>query len=1583
VQAIPPGWLTLPPFHQPVVPLSSSDEALTEAAEVLLAVKEYRDGVAQNPLQAREFTAGLAAWMENYLAELPDSPLVAGFRAELGIFYRATGRYSLALEHWRAAWEECAQHAEGNGRYLGDRVLPQLASLLASLGRVEELDVLFRSQQGRTFSDPASAQLWVRTQEAFMHMLRKPEIAYRCGPIALFNASRQGSGQSIGALHQTPSPVTGFSLADLEGLSSQHHLGFAAAFRPPGTPLVIPAVVHWNENHYAAVVAERNGGLLVQDPTFGASLWVDAATLEAEASGYFLIPASVGLPAGWRGLAPGEAAQVFGKGYPQAMDDASGPECSPPECCEAGAGGAGTGSGTNECGLATWRVHEPNINLEIRDIPMHYETAWGPDFVLNLQWRQRYVPPTGSQSHFAGGWASDLLSWIDGYPAQVGGTNAGTFILHWGNGFQYQLQFLAGATISETEYFMGLWAVRTVVSGRVTQIEVYFRNGSVERYAEVAGQPYGLWLAERKDATGQALTFTYEPAYQGASSTRLRHITTADGAQFQFLYQDLNDPYLITEVRGPDSRSVTFQYGYQGASPYLAGITDAVGLVSSFGYDFSTWWVTQLQTPYGLTRFAHYDAGGCWLWEPLPLSCPGVDRAVQITEPDNSRQLYLFYDNSYDWWEQPVSEFAGIIPPAFAPDQIPVYAPGDPPVQSLDLIRDQRNSHHWNRQQTALLSTTNFHNFTAADYRLSRTKHWLITLDTNSFRALRSLSWLLPPSADGATEAQPVFYDYAGKDPSLSGEYYPYTAYAGTNSLPAVLVRRMPDGTTHYRFFERNHRGMKTREIERWVQGGAVTSRTNTFRYATGSGNQTIDHLLLVEQKGPYSELIFGYGLHPTYPDQIKYMTNAVGEVTTFEYDAFRRLTTKLTHAGLLSTYTYSGTTKRLATVVDSIAGSPLRTNSYTWLNGYPRTHTDPNGLTRTFTYDFLGRLSQTAYPDGTTEIHYYSLPPYTGFNSSGATLPILDRVSFKDRLNNYWRTIPNRLRQTEKLVEPSTTTPGGWGTETTLTYCGCGSPTAVVRASNTGSPETTAFEYDYQGNLIRLTLPDNTSVTNRYDRLGRLQVREDALMKLTNAYDNLGRLLARSNALGRVEGFGYDLRDRVIASTNAAGVWFTNQYDTLGRLLVRSQPDGGKEYWSYTLGQAEATRYTNQIGKITTWAYDAAQRRTNEIQVGVYTNSFLYTPGDDLRELRDGKSQKTTWTYDPYGRVAYKYDHLGTNVLAYLYDANSRLTNRWSRAKGNTAYRHDAVGSLTNVDYPAGTADLTFRYDAFHRLTHMVDAAGTTQFRYRPGGLLLSEEAPWPSSLLTHAYHAAGLRVGLSLQQPSGFWTNGFGYDAARRLTSVVSPAGTFTYTYQGAGLLWTNLALPNTARITNAFDSGGRLLGTWLRTSGGAVINQHEYLYNPAHQRTRHTRQDGSYYTHTYDNLGQLVIADSTVAAEDRGYVYDPAQNLTVRTNATTPETFTPNSLNQYTSGPGGTFTCDGNGNLTYYGTAGNWQRYYTYNAENQLTSVPVPGYFYTLYTYDGLGRRRVRVEHTWNGSAWVVSQTVRYLYDGMRVI
>ena len=63
----------------------------------------------------------------------------------------------------------------------------------------------------------------------------------------------------------------------------------------------------------------------------------------------------------------------------------------------------------------------------------------------------------------------------------------------------------------------------------------------------------------------------------------------------------------------------------------------------------------------------------------------------------------------------------------------------------------------------------------------------------------------------------------------------------------------------------------------------------------------------------------------------------------------------------------------------------------------------------------------------------------------------------------------------------------------------------------------------------------------------------------------------------------------------------------------------------------------------------------------------------------------------------------------------------------------------------------------------------------------------------------------------------------------------------------------------------------------------------------------------------------ADSTVNGEDHGYLYDSAWNLSKRTNNASTDTFSVDSKNQYASGPGGTFTYDDNGNLTYYGQTG----------------------------------------------------------------
>src|SRR5216117_4549413 len=103
-----------------------------------------------------------------------------------------------------------------------------------------------------------------------------------------------------------------------------------------------------------------------------------------------------------------------------------------------------------------------------------------------------------------------------------------------------------------------------------------------------------------------------------------------------------------------------------------------------------------------------------------------------------------------------------------------------------------------------------------------------------------------------------------------------------------------------------------------------------------------------------------------------------------------------------------------------------------------------------------------------------------------------------------------------------------------------------------------------------------------------------------------------------------------------------------------------------------------------------------------------------------------------------------------------------------------------------------------------MVDSVGTTKYTYYAGGLLNTEDGPWSSDTVSYTYNN-WLRASLSLQQPTGTWTNGYTWDAAHRLSTETSLAGTFTYTYRDSqpSTLIKKLSLPNTSYITNTYDT------------------------------------------------------------------------------------------------------------------------------------------------------------------------------------
>src|SRR5437867_2264606 len=466
--------------------------------------------------------------------------------------------------------------------------------------------------------------------------------------------------------------------------------------------------------------------------------------------------------------------------------------------------------------------------------------------------------------------------------------------------------------------------------------------------------------------------------------------------------------------------------------------------------------------------------------------------------------------------------------------------------------------------------------------------------------------------------------------------------------------------------------------------------------------------------------------------------------------------------------------------------GIGFGTNSYTWTNAFVYSKTDERGLTVTNTWDAFGRLLKVLYPDGT-----YVTNVYTNLD----LVMTIDRMGFTNSFDY------NDFRQMLHKIDALSRT-------NTYSYCDCSSLSSVTDPLN----QTTSFSYDYAGRRLYTLYPDGSWVTNNFDLMDRLtNVLDSTGASLTNWYNNQGLIVAVSNKVGQLQSARFDILDRTTNSVDANGVTITNTYDNIDRLLTRGYPDGGVEKFVYSLNIAGVSSYTNQLGSnVVNYAYDALGRKTNEVNPGITTNKYTYGPASDLLTLTDGKKQTTTWRYDQYGRTTNKVDATSAEIFRYQYNADNRLTNRWSTAKGATTYKYDQVGNLTNVVYPVST-NIVMRYDALNRLTNMVDAVGTTVYSYA-NQFLASEDGPWDNDTVSYTY-ANRLRGGLTLLQPNASsWTQSYSYDEGNRLQSLSSPAGVFGYSYNvgqsvSPASLVRRLTFPNGAYITNAFDSVARL--------------------------------------------------------------------------------------------------------------------------------------------------------------------------------
>ncbi len=1557
---------------------------------------------------------GFAA-LEQFVATHPNSAWTPDLQVHLAEYDRARGRYSEALAYWQAAWNETKDSQDAAAQRLAVRDMAGWTRLLASLGRKDQLEKLFGELSARHLPLETYSTEIQETEEGLGMMKAKPGDSYRCGSYALGHlAMAMGLGnRTAQKLFDMDSPDGGFNMSELLALARSNGISVEAVHCPADALPVVPSVVHWKLNHYAAITEQKGNLYRVDDPTFSGHVWMTAATIAAESSGDYILPADK-VPASWAKMSEVACARIYGMGFPNTFNDCD--DDPPPDHCGLGGDGNsdnadstcdppssndGAASGGTpppppcpNCGMPQWSVSEPYITVWLTDTPLLYHQSDQTWMELNLSYKSRGTAQEPNIPGFGSDWSCNWLAMLQsksGSPDTIEDYLAG-------GGMR---SFLTDGT---PDYKTGR-RFATVGVADDDPPALVSPTGSENIYGYAVGDMSGdtnYFLTERLDRYGRVLQqFNYQ---NDDGVVQLVSAVDMDGKTNTLIYGDVSHPNLITAVTDRYGRSTYFNYDFsQDANGLLASIEDPQGMTSYFQYDADDR-LTNMITLYGTTSFEYYESGNG--------TNSNTQRAALITEANSAQQLYMYQD--------------------------------DPPTDFGDM-----GSYHWNRAQYAAISAdwlADGFSMPKADYYPATVKHWLHGANTvNGLTVSDTMAEIRSPYG---TEGRPndIVYTYQGQN----GNYIGVNTAGGLQRVTSIWEWSSELGIT------RNSLGRPTSYCYT-NSDGSVAVYTNIF---DPSGT------ILEYELGPQGELTRGYGYDPVITNLLTSVTNAVGDVLRYTHDTNTlKVTSIIFPGGMIQTNVYyaSGPYKGFLAMQADIG---FRTNYFTYTNGNVFVQTNELGLVTTNTYDNLNRLLSTAYSDGTTVSNVYDK---------------LDIVATKDRLNQWTYYGYNQVRQLVAATNAD-------GEITTYDYCGCGSPDKITRY-NGDSQLITTFSYDMDGMVTNAVYPDGYDLSFAYDPEDRIQYITDGANNQLNILKWYQHGLQSQPQIGKLNNFtlfskSFDIYGRVTNSVDRNSVTVTNAYDLLGRLVARQSYGDGNQLGleSFGYGALGLTNYIDPLGHLTAFVRDLAGRVIAETNANNEVLQFAYNPADELTALTDGKNQPTHWNYDSFGRVTNKVDAAGYEDFVYQYDADNRLTNRWTPAKGATVYRYDPLGNLTNVDYSGGTVytpSIYFAYDPFNRLTNMVDGIGSTAFSWTGGDQLQSEDGPWENDAVSYFYNDSRQRAGLSLQQPNASpWTQNYSYDTAMRLADLNSPAGDFTYGYSEASDHVSSLALRDdgTAAIYNSYDGLERLQSVSCLYNS-QQIQTYDYLYyyyDSGSEATQIVAQAGvdynsfaNYMNYSYDKIGQLKTAQGFDGwpsdnppnpprlQEQFGYAYDKAWNLNQRTNNAMVETFNVNNVNELTtisrSGaltvagtatepsantayPGvtnvvvngeeatiygdGTFaatnlsaangentytaiaqdnigrlstnsvtvnlpssssdTYDYNGNLTSDGT-----RNFAYDDENQLVGVWVADVWSNSFAYDGLMRKRIEQDYSWNGSSWVETNEIHFIYDRNLVI
>lgn len=648
---------------------------------------------------------------------------------------------------------------------------------------------------------------------------------------------------------------------------------------------------------------------------------------------------------------------------------------------------------------------------------------------------------------------------------------------------------------------------------------------------------------------------------------------------------------------------------------------------------------------------------------------------------------------------------------------------------------------------------------------------------------------------------------------------------------------------------------------------------------------------------------------------RIQGYANPNGVRVSFAYDSASSARILDHHGATIYTATMAG---GLITKVEDLTG---RSVSYLWTGQRLTQVTDVLGAFWKYEYDGNGQITRRTDPLGAQTTAQYS-------QSIKAPEPLLS------------------LGKAGVVIDPSGTS----GTTQKLTNMWGGG--RVGRLDSKGCTTSAATQYLREQRVFQVTHIDcrgNTTVT-----VSDLQGNE--LNKTFN-----GRRTATNQWDGAY----------VQKSTDARGHTTITNYDTNYQPLQITHPDGGVEKNTYEPIYGHKTSHTNQLGVVTTWAYDSKGRVVESVQAKGQpeqrTTRYQYDQWGQLtsttRGAGDGRQADAitqTYTYDTAGNVTKTTNGQG-HTTSVSYDRRGAPTSLTDALNRTTTFTIDAVGRLIQSTDPLGHSTQV-RYDARGRRTHVISPTGKTQVtRYDSEGRVLQTIAPGQSegAGTRIEYDAAGQPI--KTISPSGLVMQ-TSYDTQGRISKTTDPAGNVTsYEYGQDGTPQADLLIAiqyPTYKETYQYDSRGRrttvtqhLENGQTRTqsqtydalgqpigAGDAALRTSISKFDALGRLVHHTDPIGNITNQTWDAHDQLRTLKD-VKGDEHQFTYDKAGQLIKETRPLGGET-----LDRY----------DGAGQLVQRTDAGGNVRAYEYD----------------------LAGRLIREEHKMANTG--VDQSITYQYD-----